>query len=226
LSLAHPRLLIVQRERTYRQALAVAIAAQSDFDVVASAPSATELCRQVPDLDADLCIVDLDLPERTGLGDTRHLTRVNPALKVVIMGCSELEDDVLECIEHGASGYVLRDAPLEDLLDNVTAALENKALCSPRIAGAIFAHVSKMAQRQHRPWPRELVRLTPRELDVIDLLDRRLSNKEIAVKLNIEVQTVKNHVHNILEKLQLGRRQEAAQFARESGLLRQGWRRE
>jgi DNA-binding NarL/FixJ family response regulator len=211
--------LIVLRERTYRQALAVAIAAESDFDVVACAPTAAELCRQFPQLDADVCLVDFDLPERTGLREADLLTRANPSLKVLMMGCPELEADVLECVEAGAAGYVVRGAPLEDLLANLAALLEGKTLCSARVAAALFSRVTEMARYSHGPLPRELVRLTPREVEVLGLIDQQLSNKEIAVRLSIEVQTVKNHVHNILEKLHLERRQEAARFARESGLL-------
>ncbi len=124
------------------------------------------------------------------------------------LAVSEVESDVLAWAEAGVVGYVPREASLEDLVSTIEAVVRGELRCSPRIAATLFRRVTKLsANRRHTP---QGIHLTPRELEILDLIDHGLSNKQIAGKLGIEVATVKNHVHNILEKLQVNRRGEAA----------------
>jgi DNA-binding NarL/FixJ family response regulator len=129
------------------------------------------------------------------------------------------EADVLACIElGGASGYLLQGASVEQLISNVRAVVGGETLCSPRIASLAFSRISALARRNAEVCAGNLAHLSLRELEVIVLIEGSLSNKEIATRLHIEVQTVKNHVHNILEKLQVDSRREAARYAKERGL--------
>ena len=105
------------------------------------------------------------------------------------------------------------EASLEDLVENIRAVASGEAICSRKVAGLLFSRVAQAARERNQPWV-ERPRVTPREREIIALIDARLSNKEIAVRLRIEVQTVKNHVHNILEKLQIEGRQELRRYVK------------
>ena len=134
---------------------------------------------------------------------------------MVALGVADADDHVLGCAEAGVAGYVPRDASLDDLVAVIESAFRGEAICSPRIAGSLLRRIATLAAGQNGTMP--LAHLTGREREIVRLIDRGLSNKEIARDLGIEVATVKNHVHNILEKLQVRRRGEAA--ARMRGIL-------
>jgi DNA-binding NarL/FixJ family response regulator len=140
--------------------------------------------------------------------------------KLLVVGVPDSEIDILHCIEAGgASGYVLKDASLGDLLSNIEAIKRGETLCSPRIAGLAFRRVSTLAHGNNGDRQGITSGLTRREEQIIKLVEEGLTNKEIAVDLRIEVSTVKNHVHNILDKLQLQDRYAAARRCKELGVL-------
>ncbi len=141
-----------------------------------------------------------------------------PAL--LIMGLRELESEFLECIEAGALGCLSVDASLEELHEHVRVIASGGALCSPQATKILFSLISDHACQREDPQVLNSTHLTRREQEIIGLIEEGLSNKEIATHLKIELQTVKNHVHNILEKLQLRNRREAAKYAREKRLMR------
>ena len=138
----------------------------------------------------------------------RELRAAHDALKVIVLAIDEQEDCVLPLVEAGAAGYVTHEASLAELFSVVRSAVRGEALCSPRIVASLARRLTQMADQ--RPVRAELGELTVRERQIARLLDEGLSNKEIAIQLCIEVATVKNHVHNILEKLHVHRRGEAA----------------
>jgi DNA-binding NarL/FixJ family response regulator len=131
-----------------------------------------------------------------------------PTTKVVALGVSEAEDEIIECAEAGIAGYLPRNGSLEDLVVLIQSVARGEAQCSPRIAATLLRRVATLAGERRST--AALGRLTPREHEIVGLIDQSLSNKEIAQRLSIEVRTVKNHVHNILEKLQVHRRNQAA----------------
>lgn len=136
-----------------------------------------------------------------------------------MIGVPDKEEDILACIEQeGAAGYLLMNASLDDLLMSIDAVMKGEALCSPRIASLAFDRVSTLARQVDNVHSVNENRLTRRETEIVKLIDDGLSNKEIAVRLNIEVSTVKNHVHNILDKLQLRDRHSAASYIKTQGL--------
>jgi DNA-binding NarL/FixJ family response regulator len=156
---------------------------------------------------------------RDGLKEARQLHEASPHAKLLMMGLTELESDVLAYIEAGAAGYLQEEASLEELLKNIRAVAAGEAVCPPKVAGFLFSHIAGAARERERFKRLGLKHLTPRERQIIALIEQGLSNKQIATCLKIEIQTVKNHVHNILEKLQLENRREAARYAKERGLL-------
>jgi two-component system, NarL family, nitrate/nitrite response regulator NarL len=147
------------------------------------------------------------------------ITRRAPRVAVVALGVSDEEQSVLGCIEAGAVAYVTRDGTLADLVDTVNRATRGESLASPRIVGVLMRRAALSGRRGDRA---TVDALTSRELEVIRLIDQGLSNKEIASRLSIEVTTVKHHVHNILEKLSVHRRGEAAARVRAHGYADSG----
>jgi len=217
------RIVMIHRQRLVREGLAFVLAQQQGMAVVSSVAEACEVLGEMATLRPDVIIIELSLPERDGLSDLRQLRKTFPDLtKVLMIGLSELVSDVLACIEAGASGYLPQEASLEDLIRSVRAVAAGEALCSPKVTSFLFTRIAQRARERERLQALSFVNLTRREREVIALVEEGLSNKEIAVRLQIELQTVKNHVHNILEKLQLNSRREVARYAREQGLV-QGW---
>jgi len=140
---------------------------------------------------------------------------------MIVVGVPNTDENILSCIEEdGAAGYLLTDASLDDLVNNVQAVMRGETLCSPRIARLAFNRVFKlMRQVNYYDRPHNGASLTRREAEIINLIEKGLSNKEIALQLHIELSTVKNHVHNILDKLQLHSRHSAVKYAKAQGLI-------
>ena len=214
--------LIVHPRRVLREGLDFAVSHQQDMTQATSVASASEAIAMSSDLCPHVIIIDFGLPRRVGLAETHELHQAFPDAKILMMGATEQEADVLACIEAGAEGFFPEHGSLEDLLGSIRALAAGEILYSPRVVGVLVARIAKVARQQTRATPPLLAQLTRREREITRLIEQNLSNKEIAHRLHIETQTVKNHVHNILEKLQLSNRREAAQYAREHGLLQQG----
>jgi DNA-binding NarL/FixJ family response regulator len=160
---------------------------------------------------ADVALVDVTAP--AGLKTLRELASRMPGLPLVAFGVADDDAEVLSCIEAGAVGYVLRDATLEELADTARRTLRDEPLVSPHVIATLMRRVAALsANGSHASFGE----LTTRELQVVELIEKGLSNKEIAAQLSIAVTTVKNHVHSILEKLEVTRRGEAASLLRSS----------
>jgi DNA-binding NarL/FixJ family response regulator len=140
----------------------------------------------------------------------RALRSVAPDTKVVALGVSEVDEEVMPLVEAGVAGYVTRDSSLDQLATSVLGVADGGPLCSPRMVGAFLRRIAALSAEAQRPDTAPGAHLTAREFEIVGLIDRGLSNKQIAHELCIELPTVKNHVHNILEKLRVTRRGEAA----------------
>lgn len=213
------RVLIIHRNRLFREGLAFVLAQQPNMAGVGGVAGVGEVLRELESLRPHVILLDFCLPERDGLGEARLIRGVLPQAKILMIGLPELECDLLACVEAGVAGCLPQEASLEELLNNIQAVATGEALCSPKVAGLLFSRLAEASHKRDLRQVLGLPNLTRRELEIITLIEKGLSNKEIAVQLNIEVQTVKNHVHNILDKLQLDGRREAARYAREQGLL-------
>ena len=204
------RVLIVAEIRLYREGLAEMLQGEPEIDVVAIASGADEAVRELRERQPDVVLLDVAIPENAWLA--RALMAAVPGARIVALAVPEIEQEVLACAEAGVAGYVTREGSVEDVVAAVSAVARGEVLCSPRMAASLFQRVATLAL-ERSPASIE-TRLTNRELEILDLIDQGLSNKEIARRLTIELSTVKNHVHNILDKLNVNRRAEAAAHAR------------
>ena len=210
------RVFIVDDNRLLREGLVSMLSEQEDLDVVGTAESGSEALQHITRLRPDVALIDIGMPDQDGIEVTRGLRRDLPAIKVLILGMPDLTDEILTCIEAGAVGYVLKEASVEYLVEMIRSANRGESFCSPRMAASLFSRVAELAGEKVS---RSAIQLTPREVQIINQVADGLSNKEIARELSIETPTVKNHIHNILDKLQLHNRLEAVQYAREKNLL-------
>jgi len=209
--------LIVSDIRLYREGLMHRLADHAGVTVVAGTSSvrtALEIARETP---PDVVLLDVAVPDWISL--PRELARESPAVRVVAFALYDSPQVVVQCAEAGVAGYVAREGGLDDLISAVEGAVRGEVFCSPSTAATLVRHVATLsvgaaafdvAQILGAPM------LTQRELQIVELIDQGLSNKEIAQQLHIETATVKNHVHNILDKLKVSRRAEAAAAVRQA----------
>jgi len=210
------RVFIADDNRLLREGLAAMLIEIEDIHVVGMASSGSQALEQIKKLSPHIALVDIGMPDKDGLDVTQALHADLPEVKVIILGMPDLTDEIMTCIEAGAAGYVLKEASFEYLVESIRLVQQGESFCSPRMAASLFSRVAELVREKI---PESAVQLTPREIEVINKIADGLSNKEIAEKLFIEEQTVKNHIHNILDKLQLHNRLEAVQYAREKKLL-------
>jgi DNA-binding NarL/FixJ family response regulator len=210
------RLLILGEVGLYREALAGSLGRDGRFHVVAVAAGVEEVLAVLESVETDAVLVDTRMPE--GADAVRVLAAAAPHVKLVALGVPEVEHEVIALAEAGVSAYVTPDGSIEDLASVIESISRGEVLCSPEMAAGLFRRVAALARERGLDPIEE--KLTARELDVLRLIEEGLSNKEIAAALAIELPTVKNHVHRILEKLHVHRRSEAAARARRLGLVR------
>jgi DNA-binding NarL/FixJ family response regulator len=207
-------LLLVNESRLMGSVIAAALEDAADIYVVARATDAETALRIVQEQAVDVALVSTRLPEQGALSLTRAIAVTTPATKVLALGLTEERQRVLRYVEAGATGYVLKDDSLENLIETVRAAQDGKVFVSPEIAAALMERLSELAHLFSgiETSIAETATLTPRELEVLKLIGEGLTNQQIADEMVIEVGTVKNHVHNILEKLKVNSRGEAVAY--------------
>jgi DNA-binding NarL/FixJ family response regulator len=212
------RLLVAGDIRMYRDGVAAHLRQVPRFAVVGVAGDADDALRRARADAPDVAVVDMAMPDALALA--RALAREGAGITVVALTVPEVEQAVLACAEAGVTGYVPRDGSLDDLVAVIDRAARGEVLVPARIASGLFRRVAALAAAADAGGGAgaadPCAELTPREREVVALIDVGLSNKQIAGRLHIELATVKNHVHNILEKLQVRGRTEAA--ARVHGL--------
>ncbi len=204
------RVLIIAGVRLYCEGLAEVLGRRPRIDVVDLATDAVLGLQRERDLRPDVVLVDTSMPDAITV--VQAIVATAGATKVIALGISEDDLDVLAFAEAGVGGYVTREATIDHLAAVIESVARGEVPCPPMLAARLLAHISVLAARA--PMMHAEARLTRRELEVVDLIDCGLTNKEIARRLCITVPTVKNHVHRILDKLQLDRRAEAAAWVR------------
>jgi DNA-binding NarL/FixJ family response regulator len=202
--------LIVSDVRLYREGLAELIARSPKVEVVGSARDRKAALACAREQRPSLVLADMGMAQAREV--IRTLVESLPAVKVVALAVSEEETHLIACAEAGVSGYVSREASLDDLIAVIEGIDRGEMNCAPWIVGILWRRIGTLAAIK-LPLP-EPGLLTARELEIVDLLEEGLSNKEIASRLIIEVATVKNHVHRILEKLGVQRRSDVVTIAR------------
>ena len=214
------QLFIVDDNRLLREGLVSMLAEQEDIIVVGAAASGYKAIKQIAELRPQVALIDIGMPGKDGIEVTQELRKNAPDVKVIVFGMVDLTVEIMACIEAGAAGYVLKEASFDLLVDTIRAVHRGEALTTPEMAASLFSRIAELASEQSAVNPKSVVKLTRRELQITRLIAKGLANKEIADRLFIATQTVKNHVHNVLDKLQLHTRIAAVQYAREKNLLK------
>ena len=209
--------LVVDDNRVIRDAVAALLLKEEGVQVVAATSLGSETLERIEQARPDLVLLPA-LGTRT-VELTRAITRRFNGIRVVVFGIKELPEVVTEMIEAGAAGYVREDASVDEFREVVRLAARGEARVAPQIASSLFSRLAALASVLRADERAKNVKLTPRELEILRLVAEGLTNKEIAARLHVEQQTVKNHMHNILERLSLRRRQQAVQYAWEAGML-------
>ncbi len=212
-------MLLCDDHALFRQGIKGVLDSQTDFQVVGEAEDGRQAVELARELMPDLILMDLNMPGLGGLEATRLIKREMPAIKVVILTVSDEEENLLEAIKSGAQGYLLKNLKLETFLDFLRGVFRGEAPISPLMAGKILGEFARLAAK-----PAEVTggdELTDRETEVLSLVARGSTNREIATALFISENTVKKHLQNILEKLHLQNRVQAAAFALRQGLGRE-----
>jgi DNA-binding NarL/FixJ family response regulator len=214
------RVLIVDDHALFRRGLEMVLDGEDDVEVVGQCGDGQEAIDQVADLLPDIVLMDIRMPRRGGIEACTAIKDRVPSAKIVMLTISDEEEDLFEAIKAGATGYLLKDVSIEEVADVVRAVHDGQSFISPSMASKLINEFAVLARRgeerqQQVPTPK----LTGREMEVLGLVARGLGNREIAKELFISENTVKNHIRNILEKLQLHSRMEAVVYAVREKLL-------
>jgi DNA-binding NarL/FixJ family response regulator len=210
------RVLVVVGIRLFREGLAQLLSAQEGFVVVGAESDGSSAATQIERLAPDVALVEMGIANLAAIAGALA-ARPSP-IPLVAIGIGESDSEVLACAERGAAGFVTRDASVKELVAAIRRAAAGELVCTPHVAGALIRRLGALAS-ERRPGS-SLPPLTRREREVAALMREDLSNKEIATRLRIEVATVKNHVHNVLDKLHVHRRGEAARLLEHSTATR------
>jgi DNA-binding NarL/FixJ family response regulator len=211
------RVAVVDDQELFRRGLTMLLGVEDDIEVVGEAGdgvAATELAASaVP----DVILMDVRMPKRSGIEACLAIKEVAPTAQIIMLTVSDEEADLYEAVKNGASGYLLKDSSIDEVAQAIRVVADGQSLISPSMAIKLLDEFKQMSRsdRQQVPTPR----LTDRELEVLKLVAQGLNNREVAKRLFISENTVKNHVRNILEKLQLHSRMEAVMYAVREKLL-------
>jgi two-component system NarL family response regulator len=213
------RVLIADDQPLYRRGLEVVLHTEEHIEVVGEAENGEEAIQKAEELAPDVVLMDVRMPRVNGIEATQAIRDRVPTTKILMLTVSDEDSDLYEAIKAGASGYLLKEVSVEEVADSIRAVMQGESKITPSMASKLineFSAMSKRAdERQRLPAPA----LTARELEVLKLVAKGMSNREIADELFISENTVKNHVRNILEKLHLHSRMEAVMYALREKLL-------
>jgi DNA-binding NarL/FixJ family response regulator len=215
------RVLLVDDQSLIRAGFRMILEAEEDIDVVGEAADGAQAVDSVKRLKPDVVLMDIRMPEMDGIEATRRISSAEASPKVLMLTTFDLDEYVYDALRAGASGFLLKDVPAEQLVDGIRVVAEGDALLAPSITRRLIQEFSRTPPAQ-RGLPPTLEELTPRELEVFKLLARGMSNAEVAAELVVSETTVKTHVARILMKLGVRDRVQAVVLAYESGLIAPG----
>jgi len=209
--------LVVDDQELFRRGLTMLLTAEPGIEVAGEAGDGDEGMALASAVAPDVVLLDIRMPKRTGIEACASIKQAVPSAKIIMLTVSDEEADLYEAVKSGASGYLLKDSSIEEVAQAVRVVADGQSLISPSMAVKLIDEFKQMSrpERDHVPG----LRLTERELEVLRFVAKGLNNREIAKQLFISENTVKNHVRNILEKLQLHSRMEAVMYAVREKLL-------
>lgn len=213
------RVLIVDDQALFRRGLHVVLGTEEHIDVVGEADNGEEAVALAERLAPDVVLMDVRMPRLGGIDAARRIRELAPSTRILMLTVSDEEEDLYEAIKAGANGYLLKEISVEEVAEAVRAAVQGQSLISPSMASKLLNEFNSLARRAAEQEQAPTPVLTARELEVLRLVARGMSNREVAAALFISDNTVKNHVRNILEKLHLHSRMEAVMYAVRRRLL-------
>ena len=211
------RILLIEDNRLLREGITAIINAEPDMSVVAATDGGgTNTLQMAHKLNPHILLIDLGLLTQIGVQTVRSVSGEIPEVKVIGMGLIPTQSDIVELVEAGASGFIMKDSTTVDFLGAIRSVAKGTKIIPPPLTGSLFSHVIDRALKERKVRMTNAVRMTKREREIVVLIAGGMSNKEIAVQLSIATPTVKSHVHNILEKLALHTRLQIAKSAHDA----------
>ncbi len=214
------RILLIEDNRLLREGIAAMINEQADMKVVSASNGNEDIFQKTRTTRPRVVLIDLGLQGQHSLRIAGSLAKEFPELKVIGMGLIPSQSDIVEFVEAGASGFILKDATIDDFLATIRSVAQGEKVLPPILTHSLFSHVVEHAIKKGKDSLNKTVQMTTREREVIALITEGLSNKGIASRLSISSYTVKSHVHNILEKLALQSRLQIAKQSHDNALNR------
>ena len=213
------RVLVVDDHALFRRGLQMVLEQEDDIDVVGEAGDGAEAVATAAETLPDIVLMDVRMPKRGGIDACTAIHETVPSAKIIMLTISDEEADLYEAIKAGATGYLLKEISIEEVAAAIRAVHGGQSLISPSMASKLLTEFATMIKRSDDKQQVPTPRLTDREMEVLKLVARGMNNRDIAKQLFISENTVKNHIRNILEKLQLHSRMEAVVYAVREKLL-------
>ncbi len=215
------RVLLIEDNRLLREGITAMLNEQSDIRAV-SATGNGDAQEKAEKIKPQVVLLDLGLRSQSSLRIAEIIKQKFPKTEIVVMDLIPAQAEVVEFVKAGVSGFILKDATIEDFLHTIRSVAKGKKVLPPPLTGSLFSHIVEYAVQTGRADRlMKSVKLTKREHEIVNLIARGMSNKDIARELSIAVHTVKSHVHNTLEKLALHTRLEVASYALTEGMVRE-----
>ena len=211
------RVLVVDDQELFRRGLTMLLSVEDDIEVIGEANDGSAAATLAASTAPDVILMDVRMPKLTGIEACVAMKDAAPHARIIMLTASDEEADLYEAVKNGASGYLLKDSSIDEVAQAVRVVADGQSLISPSMAIKLLDEFKQMSRSDRTTVPTP--RLTERELEVLRLVAQGLNNREIAKQLFISENTVKNHVRNILEKLQLHSRMEAVMYAVREKLL-------
>ena len=207
------RVLLIEDNRILREGISAMINKQRDVKIVAISDGRENTLMKARTAKPHVVLMDLSLESQNSLDIVQSVKKEFPQIKIIGMGLAPSQTDILEFVQAGAKGFILKNATLEDMLKTIRAVFGGETVLPYSMTGSLFTQVTEHALAKGKKYLRQDVQMTQREKEIIALIVDGMSNKQIAVRLNVATFTVKSHVHNILEKLAFHSRLQIAMHA-------------
>lgn len=209
------RLIVIEDNRLLRDGICAMLKKESDFNVVAAFDDADFAPEKLTELKPNIVLLDLSLTEKDSLELVNLLKKEHKDVNVIVMDLLPLQEDILQFVEAGVSGFIMKDDTIAEFLKTIRAVHAGEKILPPTATGSLFSQIMEYGVKELGPQKLiQSVRMTNREKEIVLLISEGLANKEIAFKLNLSIYTVKSHVHNILDKMALNTRVQIAIHAK------------
>ncbi|HVE93330.1 MAG TPA: response regulator transcription factor [Acidimicrobiales bacterium] len=213
------RVLVADDQELYRRGLDVVLSTEEDISVVAEAGNGEEAVVRAVECAPDIVLMDIRMPKIDGIEAARQIKDQVPSTRIIMLTVSDDDTHLYDAIKAGANGYLLKDLAIEEVPEAIRKVHSGESLISPSMASKLLTEFSTLSKKVEQRQQLNTPVLTPREIEVLKLVAKGMSNREIADELYISENTVKNHVRNILEKLHLHSRMEAVLYAMRERIL-------